>query len=90
MDDSKRLSEVHDREQTEAAVAQACELLSRFTKNFIIYARTGPGSYARQISGNNCVERVAIMAGVSADLDMHLSDIAIAAAKEADSLDAEA
>lgn len=87
--DEQELSKLHEKEQTEAAVVEACRILSAHTANFVVYARTGVGSYARQISGNNCVERVAIMAGVVADLDMHLSEIAIAAARETDRLDAE-
>lgn len=89
MDDNE-LSKTHDREQTEAAVAQACELLSKHTGNYVIYARTGKGSYARQISGRNCVERIAIASGVFADLAMLVSDVALAAARETDRLDGEA
>lgn len=88
--DERELSKLHDKEQTEAAVVEACRILSAHTANFVVYARTGTGSYARQISGNNCVERIAIASGVLADLAMLVSDVAIAAARETDRLDAEA
>lgn len=84
MDAQEDFADAHRREQTEAAVAQACALLERHTMNFVIYARTSPGRYARKISGNCATERIAISSGVLADLALLVTDVALTAAKQAD------
>lgn len=76
--------DAHNREQAEAAFLEAIGILRRHSQNFVVYLRTGTGTYCRHIEGATQVERVAIAAGVSADLDLQVSDIAIVAAKEVD------
>lgn len=87
MDDHEDYAAAHAREQTEAAVAAACALLERHTRNFVIYARTSPGRYARKISGACATERIAISSGVMADLALLVTDVALCAAKQADAED---
>ena len=74
----------HNREQAEAAFLDAVSILRRHSENFVIYLRTGTGTYCRHVEGKTQVERVAIASGVSSDLNLMVSDIAIVAAKEVD------
>lgn len=66
----------HEREQAEAAVAEACRILERHTRNFVIYVRIAPYTYARQISGRNNSERVQLAHGVSVDLSDYVAKVA--------------
>ena len=74
----------HRREQAEAAVHEACGLLNKYSENYVLYVRISPGHYARHIAGRTNVERIAIAAGVQADLNVLVSDVAIVAAREVD------
>lgn len=76
--------DAHNKEQAEAAFLDAIAILRRHSENFVIYLRTGVGSYCRHVEGKSQVERVAIAAGVSSDLNLMVSDIAIIAAKDVD------
>lgn len=82
-DDSERYA-AHRREQAEAAFIEAVGILRRHSENFVVYIRTGPGTYARQVEGRNHVERIAIASGVLADLNLLVSDVALVAAKQVD------
>lgn len=74
----------HDREQAEAAVAEACRILELYSKNYIIYVRVAPYTYARQISGRTNTERIQLAHGVSQDLSEYVAKVAQIASEMTD------
>lgn len=70
------LQEKHNQEQAEAAVAEACRILSAHSQHFVVYVRVAPYTYARQISGRNHSERVALAHGVAGDLQTYVFKVA--------------
>ena len=70
------IHEQHEKEQAEAAVHEACRILERHTRNFVIYVRIAPYTYARQISGRTNTERVQLAHGVSVDLAEYVAKVA--------------
>lgn len=81
------IQDQHDKEQAEAAVAEACRILERYTRNFVIYVRVAPYTYARQISGRTNTERVQLAHGVSQDLGEYVAKVAQIATEMADTDD---
>jgi hypothetical protein len=70
------LQEKHNQEQAEAAVAEACRVLSAHSDHYVIYVRVAPYTYARQISGRNHSERIALAHGVAGDLNTFVFKVA--------------
>lgn len=81
------LQDKHNQEQAEAAVAEACRILSKHSDHFVVYVRVAPYTYARQISGRNHSERVALAHGVSQDLSEYVAKVAQIATEMADTDD---
>lgn len=77
----------HSKEQGEAAVAEACRILSQYSKNYVIYVRVAPFTYARQISGRTNTERIQLAHGVSQDLGEYVAKVAQIATEMADTDD---
>lgn len=76
--------DAHRREQAEAAVAQAVEVLRRHSSNYLIFVRTGKDSQAFKISAKTCMESVTLCSVAAEHLNRFVTDVAISAAMAAD------
>jgi hypothetical protein len=74
----------HNQEQAEAAVAEACEILSAHSQHYVVYVRVAPYTYARQISGRTHTERIALAHGVAGDLSQFVFNVAQIATEAVD------
>lgn len=77
----------HNREQAEAAVAEACDIIRRHSRHFVVYVRVAPFHYARHIGGDTFNERVNLAHGVAGDLSTYVLNIAQVAADLGDGAD---
>lgn len=76
--------EAHKREQAEAAVAEAIDVIKRYSSNYLIFVRIGPRSQAFKISAANCTESVQLCSNASIHLNRFITDVALTAALAAD------
>jgi hypothetical protein len=87
--DEESLGELSQRDQREAAFAEAIEVLAKHTDHFVIMCRVGRGRYLRHINGNNHAERFSLATGVAVHLIGLVSELATCAAERADIEDRE-
>lgn len=77
-------SDEHIREQAEAAVIHACEVLDAVSDTHLVFMRLPNGQYARKISAPNYQMTVRQMADVSAHMSELLSTLAELTAERID------
>ena len=81
---SESYEDAHKREQAEAAVAEAIDVIKRYSKNYLIFVRTGPTTQAFKISAANCTDSVEMCSDAAAHLNRFVTDVAKTAALAAD------
>lgn len=82
--DDESYQDAHRREQAEAAVAEAIEVIKRYSGNYLIFVRTGPRTQAFKISSKTCMDSVALCSVAAEHLNRFVTDVAISAAMAAD------